>query len=217
MRSKRKVYIWFIVGVIALPLIAFAIVRYIEANVRALPHYGNDFTRIEKGRARKVAPFEFTNQGGQKLTSDFVEGKVWVACYFFTTCPTTCPRMIAGMGDIQQEFAGEDRLRLVSFTVDPQNDTPEVLQKYAQDRDIDTRQWNLVTGAKKDLYRYARKELTLMATDGDGGPRDFIHSDRLVLLDKNNYIRGYYDGTEASEVRQLITDIKKLLKEDIEK
>ena len=180
-----------------------------------MPYYGNDFTQIDKGNARKVASFEFANQEGQTITGDFVEGKVWVACYFFTTCPTICPRMITGMGNIQQKFASEDRLKLVSFTVDPKNDTPEVLQKYAKDRDIDTWQWNLLTGDKKDLYRYARKELTLMATDGDGGPQDFIHSDRLVLLDQNNYIRGYYDGTETSEVNQLITDIKKLLKEDL--
>ncbi len=120
--------------------VLYTIVNYIEKNTAELPHYGNDFTQIDKGNARKVAPFEFTNQEGQKITGDFVEGKVWVACYFFTTCPTICPRMIAGMGNIQQEFASEDRLKLVSFTVDPKNDTPEVLQKYAQDRNIDTRQ-----------------------------------------------------------------------------
>ncbi len=70
---------------------------------------------------------------------------------------------------------------MVSFTVDPEHDTPKILNDYAQARGIDTKQWSLVTGAKADLYRYARKELKLVATDGDGGPQDFIHSDRLVL------------------------------------
>lgn len=215
MNRRTKIYVGFVVGVIALPLIAFATVRYVETNMAQLPYYGDNFEQIEAGDARKVASFEFINQDGHQLNGDFVEGKVWVACYFFTTCPTICPRMIAGMGDIQREFSSEDRVRLVSFTVDPLNDTPEVLKWYAEDRAIGTQQWSLVTGEKKDLYRYARKELTLMATDGDGGPQDFIHSDRLVLLDQMNYIRGYYDGTELSEINQLIVDIKKLLKEDL--
>lgn len=212
MKNKRKVYFWFVSLVICVPLLAFALVRYVESNNRSLPYYGENFTEIKENEARKVGAFEFTNQDGKMLTSKFVEGKIWVACYFFTTCPTICPKMIAGMGDIQQAFPDEDQIKMVSFTVDPDKDTPELLKHYANIRNINTSQWNLVTGTKKDLYKYARKELTLMATDGDGGPQDFIHSDRLVLVDQNNLIRGYYDGTEPNEVKQLITDIKKLIK-----
>ena len=212
MKNKRKVYFWFVTLVICVPLLAFTLVRYVESNNKSLPYYGENFTEIKENEAKKVGDFEFTNQDNKLLSSDFVEGKVWVACYFFTTCPTICPKMIAGMGDIQQAFPNEDQLRMVSFTVDPDKDTPEVLKEYASIRKINTAQWNLVTGSKKDLYKYARKELTLLATDGDGGPQDFIHSDRLVLIDQNNHIRGYYDGTEPTEVKQLITDIKKLIK-----
>ncbi len=212
MINKKKVYFWFVILVVCVPLTAFAIVRYIESNNQNLPYFGENFTEIKKGEAKKVGSFKFTNQDGKTLDGKFVEGKVWVACFFFTTCPSICPKMISGMGDIQKQYANDDRLRMVSFTVDPGKDTPEVLKEYAKNRNIDLKQWNLLTGDKRDLYRYARKELTLMATDGDGGPQDFIHSDRLVLIDQNNFIRGYYDGTEPGEVKQLISDIKKILK-----
>lgn len=210
--NKKKIYIAFIIAVIGVPLIAFALVRYIESNFSGLPYYAEDFSKINKDQAKKVEPFNLINQEGNPIAGDFVEGKVWIACYFFTTCPGICPIMIDGMREIQREFPREENLRLVSFTVNPEIDSPEVLKQYAQNRNVNTRQWNFVTGEKKELYRYARKELNLTATDGDGGLQDFIHSDRLVLIDQENYIRGYYDGTELSEVRQLIIDIRKLLK-----
>jgi protein SCO1/2 len=212
MKNRRKIYFWFVTLVISLPLLAFSFVRYIESNNQSLPFYGENVNEKSAEEAKKVNSFQFTNQDGNTLDGKFVEGKVWVACYFFTTCSTICPKMIAGMGDIQRNFSNEDRLRMVAFTVDPVNDTPEVLKEYATTRNINTKQWSLLTGNKKELYRYARKELALLATDGDGGPQDFIHSDRLVLIDQNNFIRGYYDGTEPAEVKQLIIDIKKLLK-----
>lgn len=212
MKNKRRVYFWFVTLVICIPLLAFTLVNYVESNSKSLPYYGENFVEIKKSEAREVGDFEFTNQDGLTQAITFVKGKVWIACYFFTTCPTICPRMIAGMGDIQREFSDEAQLRMVSFTVDPDKDTPEVLKQYASIRNINTAQWNLLTGNKKDLYKYARKELTLLATDGDGGPQDFMHIDRLVLIDQNNLIRGYYDGTESTEVKQLIKDIRKLIK-----
>lgn len=212
MKSKIRVYTVFVLAVITLPILAFQVVRHFESNSSSLPHYTDNYLTTPKNEARKVASFNFTNQDGNLLNGNFVENKVWIACYFFTTCPTICPKMITGMADIQAAFAGNDNVKLVSFTVDPLKDTPEVLKKYAEQKGAHTDQWSFLTGEKKDLYRYARKELTLMATDGDGGPTDFIHSDRLVLIDQDSYIRGYYDGTEPSEVKQLIKDIEKLIK-----
>ncbi|MDQ1150782.1 SCO family protein [Sphingobacterium zeae] len=212
MKSKTRVYSWFVALVLAVPLLAFMLVRYVASNDIALPYYGENFLEIKKGEAKHIGAFEFSNQEGKLISSEFVKGKVWIACYFFTSCPTICPKMIAGMGDIQEEFSDEHQLRMVSFTVDPDRDTPAVLKEYANIRNINTVQWNLVTGRKKDLYRYARKDLKIMATDGDGGPQDFIHSDRIVLIDQSGYARGYYDGTEAADIKQLIKDIKKLLK-----
>lgn len=212
MTNKRKVYFWFVVLVTAVPVLAFTVVRFIESNNQNLPYFSDNYIQVKAEEAKPIHHFEFTNQDGKPVDATFVEGKVWVACYFFTTCPSICPRMISGMAEIQQVYSNNDQLRMVSFTVDPTRDTPQVLAEYAKSRKINTRQWNLVTGDKKELYRYARKELTLLATDGDGGPQDFIHSDRLVLIDQNRYIRGYYDGTEPGDVKQLNLDIRKLLK-----
>jgi protein SCO1/2 len=98
--------------------------------------------------------------------------------------------------------------------VDPERDNPGVLKNYAQRMKIETGNWDLLTGTKKDIYRMARNSFLAVATDGDGGPEDFIHSEKLVLIDKQKRIRGFYTGTSDQEVKQLIIDIKKLLHEN---
>ncbi|HEV3411935.1 MAG TPA: SCO family protein [Puia sp.] len=210
MRRSKKGQ-WFVLAVLVLPLLSFGILRIKDTFFPTLSYYGDNFLESAKAKAIRIGPFHFMNQDGKETDSSFTSGKVWVACYFFTRCPSICPRMITGMGDVQTKYKDDDRLRMVSFTVDPMHDTPPVLHQYATERDIDSRQWRLLTGEKKDLYRFAREDLKLDASDGDGGPTDFIHSDRLVLIDRDNYVRGYYDGTEPAEVRQLMRDIDKLL------
>lgn len=209
--KKNKLVIWFVVLVLVVPIVAFGLLRYSESHFKNLPYYGDSYQEQDRTKAYQVSSFRFTNQDGKETTGDFTSGKIWVVCYFFTRCPSICPKMISGMGDVQEKFKNEEALKMVSFTVDPEHDTPEILNNYAHSKGINTKQWKLVTGTKQDLYRYARRELKLVATDGDGGPGDFIHSDRLVLLDKQNHIRGYYDGTAPSEVKQLIRDIERLL------
>lgn len=118
--------------------------------------------------------------------------------------------MMADMRAVQIAFSGDDRVRIVSLTVNPEQDTPAQLKAYAVKRRIDLRQWQLGTGDKKALYRFARKGLGIAATDGDGGPNDFIHSDRFVLVDQDGHIRGYYDGTSPAEVGELVKDIRRL-------
>ena len=102
---------------------------------------------------------------------------------------------------------------LSSFTVDPVSDSISVLQNYAMKYGVSADQWQLLTGDKKQIYRLARNSFRVVATDGDGGPGDFIHSEKLILLDKEQRIRGYYDGTSQKEVNKLIRDIKKLRNE----
>jgi protein SCO1 len=101
---------------------------------------------------------------------------------------------------------------ITSFTVDPLRDSVSRLHEYAQSHEMPM-DWNLLTGAKPDLYRFARKELEIIATDGDGGPDDFIHSDNLVLVDRSQRIRGYYNGTDEKDVDRLIHDIERLTDE----
>ena len=157
-----------------------------------------------------VPQFSFTNQEGRIITSEFVKNKVWVADYFFTSCASSCPKLTRSLRNVEVQFANDDNVRLVSFSVDPEHDTPARLTAYTKLFDVRTGQWQFLTGDKKALYSFARNGLLISATDGDGGKNDFIHSSNLVLIDKDGHIRGYYDGTSNSDVQQLVKDIKRL-------
>ena len=122
--------------------------------------------------------------------------------------------MIRNLKLVQDAFAEDSSVEINSFSVDPVRDSVERLSKFANDYGIQNSSWNLLTGSKTEIYHLARKNFLVTATDGDGGPGDFIHSDRLVLLDKKQKIRGYYDGSNPREVKQLILDIQKLKEEE---
>ena len=212
-KLSKKAWILFFSLAIVLPTVAFFTMHYYQQNISELPYYSENYAIQNNIPDFKVPAYQFINQDSLTVDNSFTDGKIWVAHYFFTTCPTICPAMISGMSDVQEQFKNNSELRIVSFTVDPKTDTPEVLKNYAENRGIDTQQWQLATGDKKLLYRFARKGLFIEATDGDGGANDFIHSEKLVLIDSNNRIRGYYDGTESSDIKLLINDIQRLLEE----
>lgn len=199
----RRFNIWlFISFVIAFPITVFAIVNWYERTVQALPVLIN--------KEHTIADFQLTNQQGNKSTSEEWKGKIIVANFFFTHCPVVCPKMTANLKKVQAAFAGKKDLMLISFTVDPERDSADQLKKFAQRFNIDGSNWQLLTGSKQEIYRLARKSFQVVATDGDGGADDFIHSDQLILIDTKKRIRGYYEGTEEKETAQLIKDIKKL-------
>jgi protein SCO1/2 len=200
---KRKYSIWFFVAVVVLlPVLAFAVVTWYEMNYRPLPVFGGD--------QHTIADFKMTNQKGEIITSKDWEGKIIVVDFFFTHCPTICPKMTRSLKTVQQRILNDDQIEINSFSVDPERDSVKRLAFYASQFEIKNDNWNLLTGSKKDIYRLARKSFLVVATDGDGGPNDFIHSDKLVLIDTQKRIRGFYDGTNDSEITQLIKDIRKL-------
>ena len=169
------------------------------------------------GNGHRIGDFSFLNQDGETITQTELEGKVFVAEYFFTTCGTICPKMNKQMRRIQFEFADNDEVRLMSFTVDPEVDTVEQMKRYAVDHGAKTGQWHFLTGAKKDLYSLARKSFFVLKPAeaqnlGDVGS-DFIHTNNFVLVDRQGRIRGYYDGTSKDEVDELMLDIGRLLEE----
>jgi protein SCO1/2 len=208
---KNKVWLLFFAAVIAIPLAAFSAMRWYDNNMATLPYYHQGTSIESKSDAHfTVPPFAFVNQDSTVLNSNFIHDKVWVVNYFFTSCPTICPKIMAGMQLIQKAFPNDVQVRLISLTVDPYHDNPAKLKHYAALKNIDTVQWQLGTGDKTTLYRFARHGLFMTADDGDGGDGDFIHSDKLVLIDKENHIRGYYDGTNADDITQLIKDIKRI-------
>ena len=201
----------FFILVWAVPLIVFCLYAIYQHYVSGLPYYGQGRIPAKQAPYSSVPGFSFTNQEGKTVDSSTVDNKIWVADFFFTSCPSICPKMTAHLKEVQAAFKNADDLRILSFTVDPERDNAEKLAKYADMHGIDANSWSLLTGSKRDLYRYARHGLFVDATDGDGGAEDFIHSDRLVLIDRNGHIRGYYDGTSDIDTKLLIADIKTLL------
>ena len=155
-----------------------------------------------------IAPFTMTNQNGQTITEKDYENKVYVADFFFTTCPSICPIMTKNMFSLQEKLKTKyPEVKLLSYSVTPEIDTIEQLKRYAIENKVDDKIWNLVTGDKKEIYTLARKSYLVVQNDGNGGPHDMIHTENFVLIDEENRIRGYYDGTDINEMDRLITEI----------
>lgn len=203
-------------------LIVFAKLKQPEIKIESvLPIFGNKTpfeTTDLKGNTvidtiyHTIPKFSFINQNSDTITDARMKGVVTVADFFFTTCPTICIDMALNKKRIQEHFLEDNsKLQILSFTVDPEVDTPEQLLKYAYENDVKSNSWNLLTGSKPEIYEIARKGFMVTATEGDGGPNDFIHDNKFVLVDREKRIRGYYDGTSSEDTDRLITDIEKLL------
>lgn len=155
-----------------------------------------------------IADFALTNQNGELVTQKDYEDKIYIADFFFTTCPTICPIMTKNMADIQDKIKGDDDVLLLSHSVTPDIDSVPQLKKYAQEQGVLDDKWNLVTGDKKQIYELARKSYLAVKTDGDGGPFDMIHTENFILVDKSRRIRGFYDGTSTEEMEDLMSDLE---------
>ncbi|MDV7137413.1 SCO family protein [Maribacter sp. TH_r10] len=157
-----------------------------------------------------VADFSLTNQNGKTITQKDYEGKIYIADFFFTTCPTICPIMTKNMAGIQELIKEDDDVLLLSHSVTPVIDSVAQLKKYAMEKGVDDTKWNLVTGDKKQIYELARKSYLAVKTDGDGGPFDMIHTENFILVDKERRIRGFYDGTKTEDIDRLMDDLRLL-------
>ncbi|WP_373519707.1 SCO family protein [Pricia sp.] len=167
-----------------------------------------DSTLQYKRKYHTVADFSLTNQNGETVTQKDYKDKIYIADFFFTTCPTICPIMTKNMVDIQERIMNDDDILLLSHTVTPQIDSVAQLKRYALEKGVDDLKWNLVTGDKKQIYELARKSYLAVKEDGDGGPYDMIHTENFILVDKQRRIRGFYDGTKKEDVEKLIGDLK---------
>jgi protein SCO1/2 len=155
----------------------------------------------------KINDFVLTNQNGELISQEFYQNKIYVADFFFTTCPDICPIMTENMGYLQSELKNQTDVLLVSFSVTPNVDSVDVLRSYADLKKVDDAKWNLFTGSKKEIYELARKSFLVAKNDGDGGKYDMIHTENFVLVDKESRIRGFYDGTNEDEMKKLLVDI----------
>ena len=174
----------------------------------------------------KIGPapkFELTNQDGKPISNKNYDGKVYVVEFFFSTCPTICPIMNKNMITIQNEFFGNPNFGIASITINPENDTAEVLKKHAQDLGVKSTNWHFLTGDQKYIYEIANKGFNLYAGENKNVNGGFEHSGLFALIDKQGNIRCrkdqygnpilYYDGLEAKGVKAIIEDIKKLINE----
>ena len=155
-----------------------------------------------------ISNFSLTNQNGELINQEFYQNKIYIADFFFTTCPDICPKMTENMGYLQNELKNQTDVLLVSFSVTPNVDSVDVLRSYADLKKVDDAKWNLFTGSKKEIYELARKSFLVAKNDGDGGKYDMIHTENFVLIDKENRIRGFYDGTNEVEMNKLLKDVK---------
>ena len=213
-------------GLVLIPI--SAVIMYLFYNalqpVKLLPVYSPAMVNAELvseeiQHVRKyhtIADFSLTNQNGETITRDNYEGKIYVADFFCTTCPTICPIMTKNMVDLQQSLGKDSDVMLLSHSVTPEIDSVAQLKKYALEKGVDDSNWNLVTGDKKQIYDLARKSYLAVKTDGDGGPFDMIHTENFILVDERKRIRGFYDGTKKEDIEKLLKDIK-VLQESHEK
>lgn len=158
-------------------------------------------------KAHRIADFSLTDQTGHTVTNKDFENKIYVADFFFTTCPSICPKMTASLSDLSKFYAADDDIMFLSHSVTPEKDSVPVLAAYAVKYEVNPDKWKLVTGDKKHIYELARRSYFAVTTEGDGGASDFIHTENFILVDKERKIRGFYDGTSPKDMERLINDI----------
>ncbi|MGB3605647.1 MAG: SCO family protein [Psychroserpens sp.] len=164
-----------------------------------------------KKKYHTIADFKLINQNGDTITQKDYDDKIYVADFFFTTCQSICPLMTDQMHRIQEELKHDDEVLLLSHSVTPEIDSVAQLKRYALEKEINDQKWNLVTGDRKEIYDLARKSY-LVVKDDHTQDYGMIHTENFTLIDKDDQIRGWYDGTSKASVDSLLQDIKKLKK-----
>ena len=160
-----------------------------------------------------IPPFSFTNQYGDTVTEKIVEGKIYITDFFFTSCPTICPVMKRQMLKVYKEFKDNPDVMILSHTIDPEHDTPKVLNTFAKDLGIEGKQWQFLTGPKEKIYEIGQKSYLSAAQEDKTAEGGFLHSGAFILIDKDKHIRGMYDGTTEEGTQKLMQGIKSLLEE----
>ncbi|WP_282016882.1 SCO family protein [Salegentibacter mishustinae] len=220
----RNLFSWLKKFAIVLFILSVIIIYSIYSLLKpeeTLPVYQPDMVNAELvdstvryvRKYHTVKDFELINQNGDTITQDYYKDKIYVADFFFTTCLTICPVMTDHMLKIQEKIKDDPEVLLLSHTVFPKTDSVPVLKAYAEEKGVLDKKWNLVTGDKKHIYELARKSYLASKSNGDGGPYDMIHTENFVLVDKEKRIRGFYDGTDAEAIENLMHDIKVLKQE----
>jgi len=193
-------------ALIAIPIVTLAALiwlRQLEVNAlrqRNISSFGS------------VPEFELINQGGKNFGLRDLRGKIWIADFIYTTCPGPCPMISNRMSELQEPLKNTD-VHLVSFTVDPAKDTPQVLRGYAEKLGAEPGRWDFLTGPQSTIYNLSRNGFKLAVSDGSEERGLPVHSTRMILVDRYGAIRGYYDAGEADALTKLVADTTHLLRE----
>jgi len=220
--NRKAMYSLMLAALVPL-LCYFIIKRYSESALVMPRHYLEDslVSRTEKGKKvfdtvwHELPAFSLLNQMGDTVSWDGLKGKVVVADFFFTHCPTICPALTNNMHTLQQSINNAQRvgdktpdfLHFLSFSIDPERDSVPRLKQWADRFQVNPEQWWLLTGDKKEIYDFAINDMKIGVVDGEGVDTSFIHTDHFVLIDTNRHVRGYYHGLDSASLRQLSNDI----------
>src|SRR5437870_13535710 len=201
-QSSRTATVWKTV-LIAIPILTLALLLWLrQLEVTAL----RQRTASSYGT---VPEFVLVNQDGQNFGSAQLRGKIWIADFIYTTCPGPCPMISSRMSELQKPLEKTD-VQLVSFSVDPAKDTPQVLRGYAEKLQAEPGRWDFLTGPKSAIYKLSHDGFKLAVSDGSDAQGIPVHSTRMVLVDRHGQIRGYYDATEPEAVTKLLADTNHL-------
>jgi len=188
---------------------------------KVLPYIGNfdieyrmvDGIEVADTVYPKMIPFEFFNDDSVKITNDDFEGKIWVADFFFTTCPTICPTMTKNLKWLNEQTIDlKEQVQFISFTINPTHDKPSILKQYKKHHKIEASNWSFLTGDEAFTHQLGIDHFQIFAGQDAGAAGGYAHSGDFTLIDKEGYVRGVYLGTEMEHVEQLEKDLRKLLK-----
>jgi len=213
-----------VIFVVMLPVISYLLVKKASEHAMAMPgryYYDSVVTVIKDGKTNtdtiwhSVDDFKFQNQLGNTVSLADLPNKVIVADFFFTRCPSICPKLTANIRKLQDALSSKDQfkqlnptfIQFLSFSVDPDRDSVPVLKAYGDKFGINPDVWWLLTGPKKQIYDFSINELKLGLADGEGVDSNFIHTQKLVLLDKAHVVRGYYNGLDSADMSKLAKDL----------
>ena len=202
------------IGIFALMILG---VFFSCQSKKKLPFLGPKETKEVAGKVdtiyHRIPNFKFINQDSVEVTELDYAGKIYVADFFFTSCPTICPKMKTQMLRIYQRYLTNSNIKFLSHSIDPDYDRPAVLKSYANRLEVDAKKWNFVTGPKEAIYQIAQKSYMVSAQEDKQEVGGFVHSGAFILVDAQRHVRGIYDGTKEAEVNKLIEDIEILLHE----
>lgn len=209
---------------ILLPTASYLVVKHFSESALIMPpHYFPDSVIVSTKKGKQVTDtvwhqlgdFSLTNQLGQKVSWNDLNGKIVIADFFFTHCPTICPFLTKNMKRLQESITNSEKIgdrtnkyiHFLSFSIDPDRDSVERLKYWANRFQIDPDQWWLLTGNKKKIYDLIINEMKIPVEDGQGVDTSFMHTDHFVLIDSNRYVRGFYHGLDSTSLAKLSNDI----------